>query len=446
MPIDWQRRENTRFNSNEYKPLPFAYGIFQPHDHPDFAEKNPEFSRALLLKQVHYAHVSIKDPRLVSFTESPEKGARDIQTCIKAGKYIKRYHPGVPDAVITYFATLMNATAHIPSSKNQVKFAKTAAQIERVYVNGPHSCMSHSSGGNYASSVHPVRAYAGPDLAIAYIEDLNGKPMARCVVWPDKKRYSRIYGDGGPWTNMLRGGLEEMQYRRGPMIGARLTAIKEELGYVCPHIDDDNEDGEIYVSPTACGKYLRIVEEEECDGDAHENMSAKIQHGVAGMDPDDIHYCDYCDERICIPGSAYCAECDENMVECEACKGIGHIDSLYEIGKNDEIAICEQCYYYNEDVLRCSTCNTKDLLKNLKTITIKGDVGFYCEDCIPVECHECGNAYMKDAVKKMGKSLVCHNCCRTVYHKCNECAMIYHDADEDEDTEGVCKECTKEAA
>ena len=66
-------------------------------------------------------------------------------------------------------------------------FAETADEIEHVYKTGPYSCMS-------GREAYQNRAYAGPDLAVAYLK-VDGVIIARTLVWPAKKVHSRLYGD-----------------------------------------------------------------------------------------------------------------------------------------------------------------------------------------------------------------------------------------------------------
>lgn len=221
----WKARELGRFADGTYRALPWA-------DLP-----------ALTLTAEHFAHVSTEDGAKIAYTQDAAKGAGDIQTRVKPGRYLTQFYGDVFDA-----PTIARMAAEFDNQFGEnltLSFAVTADEIEDVYTSGPSSCMSHSAC-RYSSDVHPVRVYAAGDLQLAYLER-EGKITARALVWPANKVYSRVYGDEVRLCDLL----ETAGYERGSIEGARLERIEESGGFVMPYIDE--ADG-----CQDCGGHLKI--------------------------------------------------------------------------------------------------------------------------------------------------------------------------------------------
>jgi hypothetical protein len=168
---------------------------------------------------------------MVAYTPDDTKGRADVQVVSKLGGYLVKTRPSISARLVT---ELSEQFAGLTMGDQDIKFADSADDIERVYVEGPCSCMGGSSwedevsralddgdlDPDQASMVHPVRAYAGPDLQVAYIEGPDGSVSARCVVWPDKKIHGRVYGSPG-----LAYALQARGYVYGSLVGARLTRL-----------------------------------------------------------------------------------------------------------------------------------------------------------------------------------------------------------------------------
>lgn len=196
----------------------------------------------------HYLHVSpksSKDQFLVSFTESPEKGARNRQASgRRIGSYLQEFFQDYIKHI-----DISRMVAEIEAMYDpflELKFAYTAEEIRWVYENsaekyGTESCMSGRRHWEYMPEgvEHPVEAYAGPDLAVAYLATDGKHVVARAVVWPEKKRWVRLYGQ----FERLSALLEKEGYKAGQLTGARLTRIKSRYShpgyeyFVCPYID-----------------------------------------------------------------------------------------------------------------------------------------------------------------------------------------------------------------
>ncbi len=246
---DWKAKEVERFRTGHYTKLPW-------HDEAWVAKnKDCEF---------HYPHVSRQDQTKIAYVPDAENGERDVKTVVKPSKYLATFYSKIltEDEIRTLVAKYKKAY----DKDNALLFAYDAKEIVHVYRNGPRSCMSGGMN-NYRSKIHPVSVYAGPDLAVAYVE--RGKHIvARSVVWPKKKIYSRLYGD----MHLLETLLIEEGYHAGRLTGARLTKHKQGGRYVCPYLDGSvNESMTVSVGR----KYLKI-----CYGDG--KHIATNQDGFCG--------------------------------------------------------------------------------------------------------------------------------------------------------------------
>lgn len=237
----------------------------------------------------HFVHVSINHDGLVAYTETATKGALDIQTPIKPARYLKRFYPDLADHVARDLAAAVRPV-------DPLKLAVTADEIEHVYVTGPSSCMSKEEG-EYESHCHPVRVYGNSDLQLAYITNDDGPPIARALVWPERKLHARIYG----WENRMTLALAQAGYTRGSLTGARIRRIEEGDGsLVMPYIDDDRS-------------FDVIDEHWLAIGGPH---AASMTEGCASLVP--LADCERCDDRTPIDdmtnvaGEHWCPHCTDH--------------------------------------------------------------------------------------------------------------------------------------
>lgn len=191
-PEDWKEREKARFKSGEYFPVPWHAA--------KWLKKNKECEH-------HFVHVAKGNASMLAYTPDEAYGQQDRQVRMSPSKYLARFY-----GKIIAERTIKNwcaAYKRIHGSEHQLKFAYTADDIVRVYRVGPHSCMKNSER---------VAAYAGPDLAVAYVER-KGRIVARAVVWPKKKWYYTMYGD----RELLKHLLDAEGFTYHSLVGARLT-------------------------------------------------------------------------------------------------------------------------------------------------------------------------------------------------------------------------------
>lgn len=207
--FSWQEREQLRLATGEYREVPWTMPAIKDH----------------------FAHISQKDQGLIAYTPSAEKGESDVQSIIKAGRYLKKFYPGLTAVEIERLQAMV-------FKEDEIKFTTDPDEIERVYTNGPQSCMSGDAsrwGGKLI--MHPARPYGNADLALAYMTNKVGRCVARAIVWPEKKVFVKSYGDP-----RLYEGLCRLGYQVGGQWcfhGAKIRRIqngrKDQV--VCPHID-----------------------------------------------------------------------------------------------------------------------------------------------------------------------------------------------------------------
>ncbi len=229
---------------------------------------------------------------LLAYYQSPEKRARNIRTPIKPGKYLQKFFADILSADEIREAALVWSN-HF--ALREVIITQDADDIEKAYTgryNG--SCMCFSSG-SYAGPVHPARVYAGPDLGIAYIGDLEEGVDGRVLVWPDKKLYyPKFYGD----TERLEASLRAKGFSRGTssdFVGARIQRIPfGDTGedFVAPYVDpvDHAKDdgsflildsyGEVYLRNTS-GVSAEMFECDHCSADVTRHAITETANGYS---------------------------------------------------------------------------------------------------------------------------------------------------------------------
>jgi hypothetical protein len=372
---EWRERERERMEDGTYLPVPWTY---QPWFR---AHYNSE----------HFLHLSTEKGGYVAFTEDEQKGAADRQTRMRAGAYLKRFFGGaLSDDVIARLATELAAE----TESNEVLFADTEDEIERVYLDGPDSCMSHDAE-DYESSIHPVRVYAAGDLAVAYLErddasHFDKRITARSVVWPAKKIFTRIYGDEA----RLKPLLKALGYKNGDLEGARLLKIEEKGGWVAPYVDaTDNFDvGTTHLILRSGGRY---------------SCSDAEPTGICPPDGDRIT-CDRCDDRVdedetCSVNTSrrfeatWCRRCEErHAIYCS--------DEGISVPEDDAVSMADGGYWsewkFQNDGGICDSNDKNYPADDLcEVITLNGTKN-WCKDerdSYATKCDVTGNWYADDA-------------------------------------------------
>lgn len=262
---EWHTRERARFESGHY---------VSPH----WIEK---YSDIVTIPESLFVHVSRLDPAKIAFTQTNEKGVLDIQTQMRVGAFILEH--GVflnsPDDRQKDFAARAIALDHANKyAPSEMKIATSADEIQKIYENGPNSCMSREAD-SYDSPCHPVRVYGDSDLSLAYLFDQeNNRATARALIWQAQKKHGRIYGD----IERLKSALDSAGYSDGSLRGAKIRKIRDESNdcYVLPYIDGAG----------ACDEY----DENFLVITSHGSIRADNTNGLAYVG----QYCDGCEETV----------------------------------------------------------------------------------------------------------------------------------------------------
>lgn len=350
----WETREANRFADGTYIDVPW-------HRHITIALAS------------HFAHMSLKDPGMIAYTRSEEHGVADRQTRVRPGRYLTEFYASILTAEqIEQYACACTADSLVLS------IATTADDVERVYVGsvgGLQSCMtgshgtpqSNSGGKNFHlegylryATIHPTRVYGDSDLAVAYLGDIDCV-TARCVVWPAKKRYGRIYGN----ESVLRALLTKDGYTSGSMIGARIRYIEDtKHRIVMPYID-----GPSYAERD--GQYLTL---------GSGSIETQVTSGYTDSPDDrDMRECDNCGDEYETDDDTgnYCQHCYDQMSSCFACDR--QMFDVEYTDENDE-PLCRYCA--RRQRVTCAVCSEVIYTSRATSVCSDCDRTYtYCSDC-----------------------------------------------------------------
>jgi hypothetical protein len=338
--IEWRTREYQRFSDSVYALPPwieFRAELWRPsvagRTDADCDYRYPKLAH-------HFAHLSLKTPGCIAYTPSDEHGYQDRQVTIKVGRYLEEYGRD-------YFSTEQIA-AFVDTVKgytSDLQLARTPSDIVSVYRNGPESCMSHATGDYSCGEHHPVEVYGNSDLAVAYLGTLDDV-SARCLVWPEKKLHSRIYGDTTLRNVLGSQGytLEKMDHNYGVFHGAKIRAIS--LGrerYVMPYLDCA-----IGVSLDRGAKTFTLHGDDDSPDNGYDTDST---NGVGT--PKHSNRCEHCGER-CDEDTSYCESCDDDRICCTRCD-----ENYFDSGDGDYVGgdwYCDGCIdrHYQHSCDGCS--------------------------------------------------------------------------------------------
>ena len=236
----WHEREQARFESGEYVPL------------CDILRLNTATYETRVGVKL-FAHISKKNHLLIAYTKDAQKGAADKQSLISIRAFVEMI---ADDSALRDLLTSCQTDHAEKFKKHEFKLASTPEDIERVYINYDSSihplaisCMRHKHGYGIrwpkvdGKGFHPVRIYGAGDLAVAYIADSDGQTIARALVWPDKKLYSRMYAKGDALHNALKAsGYTQSAYyniSHDSFDGAKMLAVYSDDGnLIAPYLDE----------------------------------------------------------------------------------------------------------------------------------------------------------------------------------------------------------------
>lgn len=396
---NWRAREMARLNSGEYRKLHHILAMISPAD--------------------HFAHVAKKDPNLIAYTKDELKGREDKQSIATIDAYVEAiakskhfkdfltvqaaYHDRDPDYMRQHiyndewlaaiktahrdyamqFAQTVKFAGPVTNPDDEDEVRRVAAEIERVYTffRGDavsSSCMHYSPDEErYAARldgerVHPVIAYASPDLAVAYLTNSRGETTARCLCWPQEKVYGRMYADNDALHRLLKE-LDyvkcDQYYRNGlgkSLTGARVRRIENDRGgYIMPYIDGGDHD--LGFHPTDdrfFTLYNGSISGESTSGviDAHEGTSC--EHCGDDMDEDTAEtvylnsnrsnseqWCSYCVENRAIYCHGYDVYFDGERVDMGEVDGESYSQRWIDNHLGNDVGYCDRTDTYTFDEL-----------------------------------------------------------------------------------------------
>ena len=374
----WDRRMRNRFTDRTYRRI-------------------PDLNWTLLAENLHYPHMSNKQPGNVAYTPSEEFGHLDRQVSTTPGRYLEKFYPkDYTQAECERFIAQCQQMAE----ERQLKFAVTADDIESVYTTpGPSSCMAHPVE-DFQTDVHPVRVYGDSDLQVAYIGTLGKKISARAVVWPERKTYVRTYGA----NSLIEAELARLGYEHTTDFdGAHVRIIEDDRGVVMPYIDGC---GSASISRTRQGFV--------CLGRG--GISTSGTDGRGTDERESWRSCDRCDSEYDTEDddatSDYCASCAESRVECSNCDRNMFTDDsdCYEYG---DAYVCQRCH--REHGNECSHCSETwyafEFSTRERQARQNANQDGMCADCVSdgwIECAECGSTCQPD-----DDTLMCSECADT---------------------------------
>lgn len=368
----WTDRERERFYTGEYIPVPWSSGV---NELINFSGDKQTHE--------HYAHLSIQCPGLIAYTKSPEHGVQDRQTCVKPGRYLAEFFPNESADKVAHLIAACAAEAIT------LQFTTDPDVIERIYIGGPRSCMAGKLPGHeyIKTSIHPTRVYGNsPDLALAYYGDID-HAAARTIVWPDKHRYVRAYGNDPVLIRLLK----LAGYAQGSLIGARVRAIPDpdHGGYLMPYFDGIGE-------ADRRGEYFVLGE-----GSIDVQTTTGYTDGEPNDDDDDSRHCDNCHDRYDPNddgGDGYCQSCYDNRWTCDNCNDVSfNDDGMYS---TDYGTYCESCYDDRATPCAMPDCgNTwhdeNEFTSSQMRMRRNNGVADLCADCADhvIPCESCGERY-----------------------------------------------------
>lgn len=226
---NWREREAEKFKNGHYT-LP---EFLKPYGKAD-----------------HFLHISSDKLRL-AYTKDDLRGSQNVQTNISFEGYFEKYSP----MTYTAYKPIKEKWELFLLERLGLKIAMTPEEIVHVYTHfsGYEDGVSSSCMRGQFTRLpkHPTSVYGAGDLGIAYVQK-DGATVARALVWPEKKIYSRVYGREIIHQALKSSGYEKGAYYGGTSFaGAKLLKIKVGRGFLMPYMDEVNlravEKGEFLV-------------------------------------------------------------------------------------------------------------------------------------------------------------------------------------------------------
>jgi len=295
----WMLREIGRYLEGDYEP-PKICGEEWFHNAPPSVRQT-------------FPHTSVEQKPMMAFTPTDEMGREDKQIRAKVGRWVSRcVQPALPldHSEVERIGRELRAEYALP----ELKWATTADDIQKVYEDGPHSCMAKPPE-DWPDNFHPVRLYGqdlGASTAVAYMTR-DGKVTARAVCNPKYKEYARIYGD-----TTLQTLLNKEGYEVGGLTDCRLPLVTTSADHtICPYIDGNEQ----YVS--VCSDHLRVT--------STGGVSADSQDGTL---EGELEECGECGERVNEDNMRSVGEPPYEGYVCVSCLEHSYMEAIGEHGNH----------------------------------------------------------------------------------------------------------------
>lgn len=372
-----------QYESGAWTPIPDYLGTFYivpPDDSVPFA-----------------VHKSISSPGMIAFYESIAKAEAQRETITKVGRFLTRFRPELSQDDIRKLAERYQAE----QGQNVLTFATTEDDIEKVYVNGPNSCMA-GSALKFDSSIHPTRVYAAGDLAIAHIGT-----DSRVLCWPEKKIYGRAYGNTESQRDILTNTLNDMGYSYDSykFCGAKLLLVEDKDSYVMPYLDHG-------------------LEVEKRDGHFVIVRDGIPADSTSGLLP--TKECSHCETNI---GNSdeygdLCESCYDEHSYCDNCEELTHHDNITYL-EGPDLTLCQHCL--SQSYTRCESCEEYIKYKEItEVISGTNRTKSYCSDCVSdhaISCESCCEYVLNDnaLLADCGESFCCTACKEEHDPSCLDC-------------------------
>jgi len=257
-------------------------------------------SNLYYLHHLHRVHVSLKNPLQIAHypTLRHLRDKREVVT--KLGKYLTTFkdfiglsESDVKNYVEKYQAIIASRTGW------QINYIESndADGFVRIY----RDCRA----GSCMKGEDAVKVYAHDKsvLRLAYMQNVEGEIIARCIVREDRKQYIRTYPEANGTTEgrYLQDFLKASGYTHGNLEGVLLRAIENEDDcdiYMAPYIDAGNQSNgsdDAYQTGDLVqidGKdYIQVV------NDGHLELTYTNGWTDNVEDEDNYSTCDDCGER-----------------------------------------------------------------------------------------------------------------------------------------------------
>jgi len=366
----------------------------------------------------HFVHVSRDKPEMLAYTENAAKGRADIQRRRRVVSYLEEFAPALTKAQREDIAA-----EHAAAFSVGIKFAKTPDEIEAVYtdyareaIGVSDSCMRYR-GNHWGNRPHPVRVYGNSDLQVAYLTNERGQTTHRALIWPEKKVYSRVYGDSSSFHAALKacGYQKSSGYytssRGAPSLrGARIRALPlDDDGdydgrYLMPYIDEVGS-----VGLSSDGKWFILGEEgydcNQTDGMTQDEDRVCCEHCGDLVDQEDTRtvYTSVRPNGYGRAAETWCeCCCGQETFYCEGVNEMFSDDVDHEMADNGRTYTEAYLSRYANLCQKLGTWTFDDLAAVI-TDASTGNTENWCDDAVASDAFQCrvtGQLYSHSCAKE----------------------------------------------